>query len=110
VEVKMSELMDCSKEVISFIIKHIHLQDIFYITAMVSVVIVALQFGYNIKWNKKQLTLKTLNSLKDDLKEHFNFLHDTFKYRDLEEPISVEDIHKEMGVFLEDVEQTKKKS
>ncbi|NOX15979.1 MAG: DUF4760 domain-containing protein [Epsilonproteobacteria bacterium] len=74
--------------------------------AMISVVIVASQFRYTTKWNKKQLTIKMLYELKDSLKLHFDFLHKTFKYRDLTEPISCKTIHKAMGEFLEDEART----
>jgi hypothetical protein len=79
-----------------------YLQSIFYIAAMGTFVVAVSQFRYNTKWNKKQLTIKMLHGLKDELKVHFEFLHKTFKYRDLKEPISCDTIHEKMGKFLED--------
>jgi len=102
----MESDIERSRHVIEYIVKHIHLQSAFYITAMISVAIVALQFRYITKWNKKQLTIKMLYELKDSLKIHFDFLHKTFKYRDLTEPISCDTIHNAMGGFLEDEAKT----
>ncbi len=95
---------DMLKNIIVWYVAHI--QIVFYSFAIIASIIAIFQFRYNIKWNKKQLTITILNGLKDKLEDHFEFLHKTFKYRDINNAIEIKTIHGKMGYFLEDEKKT----
>ena len=74
----------------------------FYLLVFLSLVLAIINFNYLKNWNKKQLTIQMLNDLQKNLKKHFIFLHKTFKYKDLDKALNIQDIHDSMGYFLED--------